>query len=154
MAQSLIKLHSLGMLGHTSNMFGCTIDGKQYKVVPQAMYNKQDQPGIPVRVKGIRHVVYSVYSTFVREYELFLYAAIGPYKGYKGPKVSSVPLEVTLKDFGDFFSFCMWKRKDDSTVVAVQVKCNDPTAVALYVDHGYVYDYPVDLAQPVAVSHE
>lgn len=144
MAQSLIKLHPLGVLGHDSKMFGCTIGGKQFKVVPQHLYHKQNEPGIPVRCGNIRYTLWSVYSTFMREYELFMYAAGGPYKGFKGPKISNQTLNVTHKDFGNFFSYCLWKRMGDS-VMAVRVDANDPEALQQHLDRGYELDAPAEV---------
>lgn len=114
MAQALIKLFPLGMIGRENDMFGCTINGKQYKVTPTDMCRDLDKPGIPVRVKGIRYTLHSVYSSFHSMYELYMFAATGPYKGFRGPKVGHSHPEVTLKEFNEHFSICLWKRERTS----------------------------------------
>lgn len=114
MAQALIKLFPLGMVGRENQMFGCEIGSNHYKVVPSNHLADKDKPGIPVRVNGIRHVIRSVYNISHHMHDLYLYADAGPYKGYQGPRIAHQQVCVTLKDFAAHFLIVLWKRENGS----------------------------------------
>jgi hypothetical protein len=142
MAQSLIKLIPVPSFGDDKQFYGCEINGKRYKVEPRNhLDHRSPDVGIPVRVNGIRHKLYSEYNVHHRAHQIYLYAEIGPYKGYKGPRLIRQHFEVTHKVFAEHFNIVMWKRENGSVWVC---RVQTMKAVEEHMTDGWELDIPVD----------
>lgn len=141
MAQSLIKMIPVPSFGDDKQFYGCEINGKRYKVEPRNhLDHKSPEVGIPVRVNGIRHKLYSEYNVNHRAHQIYLYAEIGPYKGYKGPRLIRQHFEVTRKVFAEHFNIVMWKlEKGDRWTCRVQTM----EQVEEHLKDGWELDIPV-----------
>ena len=73
---------------------------------------------------------------------MFLYAAEGPYQGFKGPQVQSHVIEVTQEVFEKCFNLCAWRRNEKGELITVQYPCSEHTAITLAVQRGYVLQHP------------
>ncbi len=142
---SLIQLRYQGSAATQSRLFDCIYGDQSLVVVPRELYNKKDKPGIPVTIEGVPYVIWTVYNLLSRDYEMFLYAAEGPYQGFKGPAVQSHVIEVTQEVFEKYFNLCAWRRTEKGDVMTVQYPCSDHTAITLAVQRGYVLQHPGEL---------
>lgn len=147
---SLIQLRFQGPNTSPSRMFECRMGEEPlYTVVPRGMYNKKEKPGIPVIVEGVPYVIWSVYSTLTSDYHLYLYAAEGPYTGFKGPEVHKQVIEVTVETLKEHFNYCAWRRADNGDVVAVQFPCDQEGAIGQATERGYMFTPPALPVEPV-----
>lgn len=148
---STVKLKCQGPSTVPSRMFKCQVGVGSYMVVPRGMYNKKEQGGIPVAIEGVPYFIATVYSTFTRDYEMFLYAAEGPYQGFKGPQVLQQEIEVSLETFQAHFNFCAWYRSTKGGVMAVQYPTDQTDAVAHAIERGYSF---IPLLPLEALTHD
>lgn len=148
-----IKLQYQGALNTLSRMFECTVDGTRYMVVPREMFNKQDRDGIPIVVDGVPYIIWTVYTTFLRDYEMFRYAAEGPYARFKGPRlITGDVIEITRETLDECFNYCAWYRTDTGAVMAVQYPCNQLDAIAHATERNYSFTplLPIEIEDPYA----
>lgn len=142
MALSLIEMIPVPSYGDDKVFYGCEINGKRYKVEPRNHLDvRTAEAGIPVRVGGIRHLLYSEYNINHRAHQIYLYAEIGPYKGYKGPRLIRQHFTVTHKVFAEHFNIVMWKREKDAVWVC---RVQTMKQVEEHMADGWELDIPQD----------
>lgn len=95
--------------------FTCVINDRRHVVIPRVhVIDQKDARPIPVFCGGLSHDLYTEYNIHTHEQEIFLYANVGDYAGYKGPQLRHQEIEVTQEVLAALFYVKMYKRERGS----------------------------------------
>lgn len=91
--------------------FMCTINDLRHIVIPKVdSRDKENARPIPVQCRSLSHDLYTEYSVNNHEHEIFLYANVGGYAGYRGPQLRYQEIQVTPEVLGTLFHVKMYSR--------------------------------------------
>lgn len=109
----MITLKSLFHPGQ--HEFMAMVNDLRHVVIPKVEdRSKENARPIPVMCRNLAHDLFTEYNTYNHEHEIYLYASVGGYAGYKGPQLRHQEIEVTPEVLGTLFHVKMWQRSRGS----------------------------------------